>query len=112
MSKWLTDSFLLKPAVLGLGVGVLSAAEFIGYVSDEKCARAGNAPSEGHAKCSQSCVEAGESIVFINDIDKKIYKIVDGLGFVRDKVGSKVRLDAEAGGSGKDLTLKIRSAIM
>ena len=97
---------------LGLGVGVLSAAEFIGYVADEKCALAGNAPSEGHAKCSRSCVEAGEPIVFINDVDKKIYKIVDGLDHVKDKVGVKVRLDAEAAGSGKDLTLKIKSAVM
>ncbi len=106
----------MKPATLvlalGLGGGVLSAAEFIGYVADEKCARAGNAPSEGHAKCARSCVEAGEQIVFIEDIDKKIYKIVDGLDHVKDKVGSKVRLDAEAGGSGNDLTLKIRSAVM
>ena len=93
-------------------MGVLSAAEFIGYVADEKCALAGNAPSEGHAKCSRSCVEAGEPIVFINDVDKKIYKIVDGLDHVKDKVGVKVRLDAEAAGSGKDLTLKIKSAVM
>ena len=50
--------------------------------------------------------------MFIEDIDKKIYKIVDGLDHVKDKVGSKVRLDAEAGGSGNDLTLKIRSAVM
>ncbi len=97
---------------LGLGSGFLSAAEFIGYVADEKCARAGSAPSEGHAKCSRSCVEAGEAIVFINDIDKKIYKIVGGLDHVRDKVGLKVRLDAEAGGSEKTPTLKIRSAVM
>ncbi len=97
---------------LGLGAGVLSAAEFIGYVADEKCARAGNAPSEGHAKCSRSCVEAGEPIVFINDVDKKIYKIVDGLDHIKDKVGVKVRLDAEASGSGEELTLKIKSAVM
>lgn len=50
--------------------------------------------------------------MFINDVDKKIYKIVDGLDHVKDKVGVKVRLDAEAAGSGKDLTLKIKSAVM
>ena len=105
----------MKTAVLILALapvaGVVSAAEFIGYVADEKCARAGNAPSEAHAKCSRSCVEAGESIVFIDDIDKKIYRIVEGLEHVEDKVGAKVRLDAEAGGTEKEPTLKIRVAV-
>ncbi len=106
----------MKTAALFLALapaaGALYAAEFIGYVADEKCARAGNAPSEGHAKCSRSCVEAGEPIVFIDDLDKKIYRIVEGLEHVEDKVGAKVRLDAEPGGSKKDPTLKIRKAVM
>lgn len=105
----------LTALVLALGLvstSGLSAAEFIGYVADEKCARAGNAPSEGHAKCSRSCVEAGEAIVFINDSDKKIYKIVDGLDHIEDKVGLKVRLDAEAAGPEQDPTLKIKSAVL
>ena len=41
-------------------------------------AKAGNGASEGHAKCSQNCAKNGEPIVFVEDIEKKIYKVVEG----------------------------------
>ena len=67
------------------------AAEWIGYLSDRKCAK----PDEGHAECARKCVKNGEPIVFVNDVDKKVYEI-ENPESVKDHVGHKVVLTGKA----------------
>ena len=70
-----------------------TASEWVGYLSDKKCAK----PDEGHAKCAQNCVKSGEPIVFVDDIDKKVYDIKNP-EVVKDHVGHKVVLTGKADG--------------
>ena len=88
------------------------AEEYIGYLADQKCAKAGNGASEGHAKCSQNCVKGGEPIVFVEDIEKKIYKVVEGLELAEGHVGHKVLIEGKLEGEGDEAVVKISSVKM
>ncbi len=65
--------------------------ELVGWIADAACANKGNAASEGHAGCAKKCVDGGEPIVFVDDSDKKVYK-VDNQDAVKDHVGHKVTI--------------------
>src|SRR5690348_4365494 len=79
-----------------LFAGMTWAAEYVGYLADAKCARAGKAAGKEHANCSVKCVEGGESIVLVGD-DKKIYQIKNQAK-VKPHVGHHVALQATADG--------------
>ena len=102
-------------AVFGLVLALSSAGqaeEYIGYLADQKCAKAGNGASEGHANCSRTCVDSGEPIVFVEDVEKKIYKVVEGLELAESHVGHKVRIEGKLEGEGDDAVVRITSVRM
>jgi len=101
--------FALLFALAMAGSTVMQAEEYIGYLADQKCAKAGNGTSEGHANCSRTCVKNGEPIVFVEDVEKKIYKVVEGLELAESHVGHKVRIEAKLEGEGDDAVVKITS---
>lgn len=76
------------------------AAERVGWVSDEKCANAGKATNPEHAKCSQSCVEGGEPIVFLDQMSGRVVKVKNP-DKVKDFVGKKVTIVGELVNAGE-----------
>ena len=88
-------------AVLSFTTGTVLAdhhgEELVGWLADEACAKKGKAASEGHAGCAKSCVNNGQPIVFVNDADKKVYK-VDNQDAVKDHVGHKVTIAGKVDG--------------
>ena len=82
--------FLICLAVL-LGIASVGAAdEWVGWLADEKCAVAGKAASDGHAACAKKCVGAGQPVVFVNEADKKVYKIDSQDSTTKSQSGDKV----------------------
>jgi hypothetical protein len=96
-------------AVLGLtALASMSAfaAEFTGYLSDEKCAVSGAkaktaaewvqpAAFEG---CVKSCVKSGEAVVFVTE-DNKIVKIdAASMDKVMPVIGHKVKVNGKIDG--------------
>ncbi len=73
------------------------AGEWVGYLSDLKCANAGKGASEGHATCAQNCVKGGQPVAFVSEADKKVYKIKNQ-DAVTDHVGEKVTLTGKVEG--------------
>ena len=84
---------LVVMAALMMTAGLCMAEEWVGYVSDKKCAK----PAESHAECARNCVKDGQPIVFVNDLDKKVYDIHNP-DAVKDHVGHKVTLTGKADG--------------
>jgi hypothetical protein len=83
--------------MLMMTAGLSFADEFVGYLADAKCAAGGNAASEGHAGCAKKCVDSGQPIAFVNEADKKVYKIANQ-DSVAAHVGHKVTLTGKADG--------------
>lgn len=68
---------LMFSALALLAVGAL-AAEFQGYVVDDKCAarQGAKAASEKHADCAASCIKAGAKAVLVTS-EGQVYKLDD-----------------------------------
>ena len=90
--------FAVLVAVLMMTATMSFAGDLVGWIADEKCANAGKAASEAHAGCAQGCVKGGAPIVFVNDADKKVYK-VSNPDSVKDHVGHKVTVAGKIEGS-------------
>ena len=65
--------FLLSISVMSLS-GFVAAAEFKGYIIDEKCSA--NPKMRGDAACAEKCIKGGSPAVLVTD-DGKVYKIAD-----------------------------------
>jgi hypothetical protein len=79
-------------------VGNLSfAAEWVGYLADEKCANGGKANSAGHAACAKKCVDGGAAVAFVAEADGKVYK-VSNQDAVKEHVGHKVTVTGKLAG--------------
>jgi hypothetical protein len=65
--------FATSVVMLALAAGLALADEWVGWVTDQKCAQAGAYTGEQHKKC----VESGGTLVFVNEADKKIYMLND-----------------------------------
>ncbi len=76
-----------------LAAAGLSAEQYVGWVTDLKCAQAGNPSGDLHKKC----VAAGQPVVFVSEADKKIYS-VSNPDKVKDHLGKKVNLTGTAKG--------------
>ena len=76
-----------------LTAGLSLAAEWRGWVTDRKCALAGEFIGSQH----RACAEAGQPLVFVNEADKKIYTLADPAK-AKDFVGQKVLLRGEMKG--------------
>ncbi len=89
-------------ALLVVAAGALLADQWSGWLTDQKCAAAGKFAGEQHKKC----VEAGQPVVFVNDADKKIYKVNDNdMERVKALVGQKVNLT----GTAKQDTIEVKA---
>lgn len=87
---------LTLTAMMMMTAGLCLAGEYVGYLSDLKCANAGKA-GEGHEKCAQGCVKGGQPIAFVNEADKKVYT-VHNQDAVKDHVGHKVTITGKLDG--------------
>jgi hypothetical protein len=82
------------------------AAEYTGYLSDEKCAVSG-AKAKTAAEwvqpkafegCVKKCVQAGETVVFVTE-DNKIVKIdAASMGKIMPVIGHKVKVTGKIAG--------------
>lgn len=91
--------------VLGLSVFALTAlaAEYKGYISDEKC---GAKHAKDHnGKCVEGCVKGGAAPVFVTK--GKVYKI-DDADKVKDHLGHDVTITGELKGD----TIHVESVSM
>jgi len=89
--------FVALMAMLVLTAGMSFAADWVGYLADEKCANGGKAVSEGHATCAQNCVKGGQPIAFVAEADGKVFKIKNQ-DSVTAHVGHKVTLTGQLDG--------------
>lgn len=76
-----------------LAAGLLLAGQWTGWVTDDKCAANGQYEGAMH----RQCVKSGAALVFVNEADKKMFKIKDGRKVERF-VGQKVMLSGTAEG--------------
>jgi hypothetical protein len=98
---------ILVSATFLMSVAALSAfgESMTGYVSDTKCAAAGKANSDAHAKCAESCIKRGDAPVFV--VGEKVYKIADPKT-VDGHAGHKVTIDGDVEGD----TISVKSVKM
>ena len=94
---------ILVSATFVMSVGALSlfGESMTGFISDTKCAAAGKANSEAHAKCAQTCIGKGDAPVLV--VGDKVYKIADPKS-VDGHAGHKVTIDGDV--SGDTITVK------
>ena len=89
--------------VSGLNLVAGEKGKWTGWLSDAKCAA--NGAKAAHKGCSIKCVEGGQPVVFVQDSDKKIFKL-DGAEKVKSLIGDKVVLEGALEGE----TITISSA--
>ena len=87
----------------GLSVVAGENGKWTGWLSDAKCAA--NGAKASHKGCSIKCVEGGQPVVFVQDTDKKVFKL-DGVEKVKSLLGDKVILEGSLDGE----TIKVISA--
>jgi hypothetical protein len=75
------------------------AEQWVGWVTDEKCASAGKYSGTEHDKC----VQAGQAIVFVTETDKKVFKLRSD-DKAKGHLGQKVRLTGTATGDTIEVT--------
>jgi len=92
-------------AFLISGLNLISGekGKWTGWLSDAKCAA--NGAKAAHKGCSIKCVESGQPVVFVQDSDKKVFKL-EGAEKVKSLVGDKVVLEGSLDGE----TIKVASA--
>ena len=95
-------------AVVALLVSALNLVagekgKWTGWLSDAKCAA--NGAKAAHKGCSIKCVDGGQPMVFVQDSDKKVFKL-DGAEKVKSLLGDKVVLEGAIDGE----TIKVTSA--
>ena len=87
----------------GLNLVAGENGKWTGWLSDAKCAA--NGAKASHKGCSIKCVEGGQPMVFVQDSDKKVFKL-EGAGKVKSLLGDKVVLEGALDGE----TIKVTSA--
>jgi len=76
------------------------AEQWTGWITDEKCAAAGKYTGGEH----QACLQSGSQIVFVNDSDKKVYKLSDG-----EKAKGLLGRKASVSGTAKGDTIEVEN---
>ncbi len=94
---------LVALLVSGLTVVAAEKGKWTGWLSDAKCAA--NGAKAAHKGCSIKCVEGGQPIVFVQDSDKKVFKL-EGAEKVKSLLGDKVVLEGALDGE----TINVSSA--
>ena len=88
-------------AILALGLtagfaGSVMAAEYKGYIIDEKCSKV--ASMKGDVDCANKCMKAGSPAVLLTD-SGKVYKIANqDFAGLKDHAGHKVALSGDMKG--------------
>jgi len=77
------------------GAGLASAEEFVGWLSDEKCATEKKISSGSHGACAKQCYEKGEPIVLVSEKDGKVYRL-DEDDLTHPHLGKKVKIQGTA----------------
>jgi hypothetical protein len=85
--------FLAFALAAGLSTSAM-AAEFKGYIIDEKCARI--VSMNGDAHCATKCIKDGSPAVLVTD-DFKVYKITDQARVI-PMAGRRVTISGKAKG--------------
>jgi hypothetical protein len=76
-------------------LGLASGEEFVGWLTDEKCAQEKKASSGSHGACAKQCYEKGEPIVLVTEKDGKVYRLdEDDMTFPH--LGKKVKIQGSA----------------
>lgn len=83
---------MLAWIVAGMASGAFGA-DWKGWIADQKCVMSGKFLGENHKKC----VSSGQSVVFVNESDHKIYD-VDSQEKARGHVGKKVSISGTVRG--------------
>lgn len=92
---------LLALALVIAFVPALHAAEWTGWITDAGCgAKGANAE---HKDCSLRCAKRGESLVFYNSADEKLYKL-DKQDDAKAQLGHKVKVVGELDGDSIKVT--------
>jgi hypothetical protein len=96
-----TIALLACLAVLSLVVAPIAAAaagtagSWNGWITDDKCGAKG--ANAAHKDCAGKCLEKGAKLVFVNDADKKIYKL-DKQDVAKQHIGHEVTVKGTATG--------------
>jgi hypothetical protein len=101
--KRLAGVALAALLITGLNTIAGEKGKWTGWLSDAKCAA--NGAKAAHKGCSIKCVEGGQPVVFVQDSDKKVFKL-DGAEKVKSLIGDKVVLEGALDGE----TIKVASA--
>jgi len=96
---------LLIVALFVSTMAVAGDASWTGYIVDSKCGA--KAAHEGAAECTAKCVKEGAKLVFVSDVDKKVYSIAD-----QDKVAAHAGHHVAVKGSVEGDTLTVASIDM
>jgi hypothetical protein len=96
---------LLWVCLLVFGANIYAGVkgEWVGWLSDSKCAA--NGAKASHKGCTLKCVEAGQAIVFVKEDDKKVY-ILENPEKVKSFLGDRVQLSGSLEGD----IIKVESA--
>ncbi|MSV35978.1 MAG: hypothetical protein EXQ47_10360 [Bryobacterales bacterium] len=89
----MSKSILMLALAAGLS-NVALAAEFKGYIIDEKCST--NPKMKGNVDCATMCIKGGSPAVLLTD-EGKVYKIADQAK-VTPMAGKQVTITGEAKG--------------
>ena len=89
----MSKSILLLALAAGLS-NVALAAEFKGFIIDEKCST--NPKMRGNVECATKCIKGGSPAVLVTD-EGKVYKIADQAK-VTPMAGKQVTIMGEAKG--------------
>ena len=91
-------------SISGLNLVAAEKGKWTGWLSDAKCAA--NGAKAAHKGCSMKCVDGGQPMVFVQDSDKKVFKL-DSAEKVKSLLGDKVVLEGAIDGE----TIKVTSAV-
>lgn len=75
------------------------AGQWVGWITDDKCAAAGK-----YAGKHEMCLQNGGHVVFVNDADKKVYKLTNE-DKAKELLGRKVSLT----GTEKDDAIEVEN---
>lgn len=101
--KKIAGIVLVTLLVSGLALVAAEKGKWTGWLSDAKCAA--NGAKAAHKGCSIKCVEGGQPLVFVQDSDKKVFKL-EGAEKVKSLIGDKVVLEGALEGE----TIHVSSA--
>lgn len=74
------------------------AGSWNGWIADDSCAAHPERSAKAeHADCTKKCMTKGAKLVFINDADKKIYKL-DKQDVAKEHIGHEVTVKGEVKG--------------